>query len=118
MGRFLVVDHLNRPSSFSIPGAAMMKRGPATRRKMQFSVRTLLIAATLLGPVLGWYGPVAYISIRDLLFPQSSLQVKATVNRIRAKARLQRLINRQAWHTPAGVPEGIEMGMQADLWKR
>ncbi|WP_461509163.1 hypothetical protein [Rhodopirellula baltica] len=81
-------------------------------------MRTLLIAATLLGPVLGWYGPVAYISIRDLLFPQSSLQVKATVNRIRAKARLQRLINRQSWHTPAGVPEGIEMGMQADLWKR
>ncbi|MAP07641.1 MAG: hypothetical protein CMM00_02020 [Rhodopirellula sp.] len=103
----------------SIFGVTMTECKFATRRKMQFSMRTLLIAATLLGPLLGWYGPTVCSSIRVLLFPKSSKQAIVTVNQIRSKARLQRLINRQAtWRTSAGVPESIELGMQVDSWRR
>ena len=40
------------------------------RRPLQFSVLALLITTTILGPLLGWYGPAAYSRLHEILAPE------------------------------------------------
>ena len=109
-----------------------IERQSAARHRNQYSVRTLLIAATLLGPTLGWFGPPTYNLIRELLNPpERQTQASPTVNQFNAtlKAQMWQLQTRkrqwrsrsgpfQQWRTSAGVSESVELGMQADWWER
>lgn len=39
------------------------------KRRLRFSIRTLLIMMTVLGPLGGWYDPVAVERVRDYFEP-------------------------------------------------
>ena len=56
------------------------------RRPLQFSVLALLITTTILGPLLGWYGPAAYSRLHEILAPEPITQTPPLW--VRQKARL------------------------------
>jgi hypothetical protein len=45
--------------------------GRRAKKRIQFSLRTLLVLMFLLGPLSGWYGPLIITQIRDLLVDRS-----------------------------------------------
>lgn len=104
------------------------------KRRQQFSIRTLLILTTIVGPVLGWYGPAAVDKLRDFfadepvavqvanpqiqqLLAKSKLEYQKARNR--AKQRIREKVAKLVQKVePRSEMEQIELGMQADLWER
>jgi hypothetical protein len=110
------------------------------KRRLQFSIRTLLILATIVGPILGWYGPAAVDKLLDFYADEPAAvqvptlrmqQLQAQPFNLRvATLRMQQLqaqlnLSRQKLTAlqsgKAALPsktEGIELGMRADQWER
>jgi len=101
--------------------------------RLQFGIRTLLILATIVGPILGWYGPVAVNKLRDfyanepttsalpaLTLPTLQIQNKQVANRIQQlRQRLAALKKGPQRPIPSpSARDQIELGMRADLWER
>ncbi|MEM6470401.1 MAG: hypothetical protein AAF802_12665 [Planctomycetota bacterium] len=108
----------------------------------QFTVRTLLLFATLMGPLIGWYGPAVcnYIAskfgqetiVQGVPAPAASSKTKSRLSRYRLRVANPSLgpapltwqsisntsENRTRWQPHPGVGESTERGMQADAWQR
>jgi ABC-type bacteriocin/lantibiotic exporter with double-glycine peptidase domain len=68
------------------------------RRKIrwrQFSLRTLLIAATILGPLLGWYGPATVTWLQALMTNYSSQPASLGQLLTANSVQRQRIIQKQ-----------------------
>jgi len=46
------------------------------KQRFQFSIRSLLVLMVVVGPLLGWYGPVAGDKLREIWTPKSSPRVR------------------------------------------
>jgi hypothetical protein len=51
------------------------------KKRIQFSLRTLLVLMLVLGPLSGWYGPLIITQIRDLLVDRSPTNPTITPTR-------------------------------------
>jgi hypothetical protein len=80
---------------------------------MQFSLRTLIIAAMFLGPLSGWYGPWLVAQLQDLMAndpppqPIVQYQLRSPPQQLQMRPRSDQLGS-----------EGIERGMQVDMLER
>lgn len=50
------------------------------KKRIQLSLRTLLVLMLILGPLSGWYGPVIVAHLRDLLADRSTISPANTTN--------------------------------------
>ncbi|TWT85085.1 hypothetical protein CA13_65670 [Planctomycetes bacterium CA13] len=109
-------------------------RARTGKRRLQFSIRTLLILTTIVGPILGLYGPAAVDKLREFYadkqataqVPTPQTQQLMIQNRLRnqklsiriAQFRQQLANIRSGKTTSLSKTEQIELGMRADLWER
>jgi hypothetical protein len=118
--------------------------GRREKRRAQFSLRTLLVSAMILGPLSGWYGPWIVTQLRDLMADDPKAQpapnpqrlqmakLQARLQQRQQQLRLQRLPLRgvspllvnpdgtfnMRYHHNAPVRIEIERGMKADMLQR
>ena len=111
-----------------------MASSMSSKKRFQFSLLSLLLLTTALGPLLGWYGPVIAENVRDWLAKDDSVPWKLVTlpsppqpAPIQAPARTARLVG-WAPKTPGGVfgseqmigpiSVDVERGMQIDALQR
>jgi hypothetical protein len=122
--------------------------GRREKRRAQFSLRTLLVSAMILGPLSGWYGPWIVTQLQDLMADDPKAQPAPPspprLQMAKLQARLQQLQQRRQqlrlqslplrdvspllvnpngtfnmrYHHDAPVRIEIERGMQADMLQR
>jgi hypothetical protein len=90
------------------------RSGKRTRIRFQFSILTLLLLATVLGPLLGWYGPVAVARVQFWLAKDEP----APVNAIFAPPLPMNRLSVKPTPMIGPIPVDIEMGMKADADQR
>ena len=104
------------------------------RRRLQFGIRTLFLFATIVGPILGLYGPAAVDKLLEfyadkLATAQSPTpQTQQLLTQVRLRDQELRIRIAQFRQQLAEIRSGktilpskaeqIELGMRADLWER
>ena len=98
-------------------GKSSNQRFPASR--LQFSLRTLLIAALILGPLSGWYGPWMVAKLHELVTkPEQPTPPPAVALTPRAAAIQQRKLQLQLRRMQAELEQMLEQREQRLLWLR
>jgi hypothetical protein len=85
--------------------------GRGEKRRIQFSLRTLLVSAMILGPLSGWYGPWIVTQLRDLMADDPKAQPAPLLVNPSATFKMR-------YRHTSPVRIDIERGMKADMLER